>query len=188
MRAGLPALGGRSPPVAKRYGCSGGSRHTLAADPRSAVLAKHGRPSRLRTTAVFHASRTPARTLAHTLLTIERTCPAGASWSLPLGRLMHLDASHPSTRAGFSNASPFAISNFVRALVQHRGQLPPARRARGGISGLLARRRRSVLRHPKENKRATFQKNGGNPILARLCGRFDGVPYVHPRSEHICSP
>ena len=51
---------------------------TLATDPRSAVLAEHGRPSRLRTTAVFHASRTPTRTLAHTLLTIERTCPAGA--------------------------------------------------------------------------------------------------------------
>ena len=109
-----------------------GSQHTLVADPRSAVLAEHGRPSRLRTTAVFHASRTPTRTLAHTLLTIERTCPAGASWSLPLGRLMHSDATHPSTRAGFSNASPFAISNFVRALVQHLGQLPPGPLGREG--------------------------------------------------------
>ena len=138
MRAGLPALGGRSPPVAKRYGCSGGSQPTLATDPRSAVLAEHGRPSRLRTTAVFHASRTPTRTLAHTLLTIERTCPAGASWSLPLGRLMHLDASHPSTRAGFSNASPFAISNSSQGWHTPWGQLPPARRARGGTSGCSA--------------------------------------------------
>lgn len=29
----------------------------------------------------------------------------------------------------------FAVFNFVRVLVQHRGQLPPARRARGGICG-----------------------------------------------------
>ena len=102
------------------------------ADPRSAVLAHRWPSFAPEDNGCFRALRTHARTRSRTLLTIERTCPAGASWSLPLGRLMHSDAAHPSTRAGFSNASPFAISNFVRALVQHRGQLPPGRSPRGG--------------------------------------------------------
>lgn len=132
----------------------------------------------------------PRRRTHASSLTVEQACLwYGQERSTPRGCSTH--KTRPcGPRFGGPTGFKLPISYpFRLPLVQPRGgTTPPPGRARGGISGLLARRRRSVLRHPKENKRATFSKIGRNPILARLSGRFDGVPYVHPRSEHICSP
>ena len=103
---------------------------------RSAVLAEHGRLPCPGETAV-HALHAHARPLACTLLTTQRTCPLAGQLE-PAARAAHAlgRCASEHTSGAFKR---FAVFNFVRALVQHRGQLPPARRARGGLSGCSAK-------------------------------------------------
>ena len=116
---------GACPQVAKRNGfqqCS----CTFEPYSRSSLLAYRWPPSRLINMPPL-ASRTYARTRSRTLLTIERTCPAGVSWCLPHRQPSNCFAVQ---RAGVFKR--FAVCDFVKALVQHRGQLPPQRSWRGG--------------------------------------------------------
>ena len=130
-----PAGGlGACPQVAKRNGfqqCS--CTHEPCS--RSSLLAYRWPPSRLINMAPL-ALRTHARTRSRTLLTIERTCPAGASWSLPLGRVSGVErfAYDPADR-GFQTLRRLQFPISSGYWCNTRGQLPPARRARGGIYG-----------------------------------------------------
>ena len=125
-RAG--GMGALAPMVTAVWQC----QNPHQADPRSAVLAHRWPSFAPEDNGCFRASRTHARTRSRTLLTIERTCPAGASWSLPLGQPSNCCAVQ---RAGVFSLRSFSIFYFVTRLAQHPGQLPPARRARGGIYG-----------------------------------------------------
>ena len=127
---------GAQPPVAKRCGCSDDSRAitalTRVAQSWQSMAALRARGQ----TAVQLASRTRGRTRSRTLLTIERTCPAGASWSLPLGRVSGVERfAYDRTDRGFQTLRRLQIPSLSGHWCNTWGQLPPAQRARGGIYG-----------------------------------------------------
>ena len=135
---------GACPQVAKRNGfqqCS--CTHEPCS--RSSLLAYRWPPSRLINMAPL-ALRTHARTRSRTLLTIERTCPAGASWcSWPHSRPTDPAVGRISGAGVFSLRS-FSIFYFVTRLAQHPGAAPPGPKGQRGHIWLS---RRSRLRPAK---------------------------------------
>ena len=85
--------------------------------------------------------RTRTRPRSRTLLTIERTCPAGASWcSWPHSRPTDPAVGRISGAGVFSLRS-FSIFYFVTRLAQHPGAAPPGPKGQRGHIWLLRRSR-----------------------------------------------
>ena len=88
----------------------------------------------LKTGCLFSSHHGHALARTRTLSTIERTCPAGASWCLPHGRVSGVEryAYDPADR-GFERFRSLNFSFLGGAMKsQHGGSSPPARRGREG--------------------------------------------------------
>ena len=157
MRAGLPALGGRSPPVAKRSGCSSSSRTPswLTREPCPKQIA--GLPSRLRTRAVSAFPGRAVRQSAEHLSAPQRTArvthtrphalahavndrtdmPRRGQLVLLAARPPHRPCRWQDQRGRCFLASLVFNFYFVEMLVQHLGAAPPGPKGQRGHEWLF---------------------------------------------------